>query len=262
MITPWRLIVHGAVDGALNMALDRALQICREEGSSPPTVRLYRWARPTVTLGRFQPVEGVDRLLCEALGVDVVRRFTGGRGVLHDDELTYSVVASTQDGVPRGTADSYAHVSSALIHTYQAIGIEAELTRRRRGDAASSACYLQTTRADLTCGGSKLSGSAQVWLGHTVLQHGSFTRSRDWGREGGVFRLTSAQTETLRRCTVTIDEVSSQRIDDRSLVSACIAGFQAGLGIRLIQGELSAHEALCAAQLLAPPHAAHTPPRP
>jgi lipoate-protein ligase A len=257
----WRLIVHGAVDGALNMAIDRAIQMCRAQDLCPPTVRLYRWARPTVTHGKFQSLEGIDRAVCGSLGVDVVRRFTGGRGVLHDDEVTYSVVASTRDGIPRGTTDSYAYLSSALVRTYQSLGIEAELTKHRRGDAASSACYLQSTLADLSSGTSKLSGSAQVWLGSTVLQHGSFTRSRDWERERDVFRLTREQLETLRRCTVAIDEVCAQHVDDGSLVAACISGFQTGLGIKLVEGELSALEALYAAQLVAEP-LVHAHPRP
>jgi lipoate-protein ligase A len=257
----WRLIVDGAIDGALNMAIDRAIQMCHEEDLCPPTVRLYRWARPTVTLGKFQSLDGVDTDLCDSLHVDVVRRFTGGRGVLHDDEVTYSVVASTRDGIPRGTTASYAHLSPALVHTYRMLGIEAELTQRRRGDGSSSACYLQSTRADLSLGDSKLSGSAQVWLGSTVLQHGSFTRSRDWEREQGVFRLTQAQLETFRRSTVAIDELRNQRVDDRSLIAACVSGFESGLGIRLVESELTATEALYAAQLRMQPLVQAHPPR-
>ena len=82
-------MIDGPASGAWNMALDRAVQLAHEAGQTPPTLRLYRWERPTITLGRFQPAEGVDRDFATARGIDVVRRFTGGRGVLHDDELTY-----------------------------------------------------------------------------------------------------------------------------------------------------------------------------
>ena len=84
------------------MALDRAVQLARQAGDAPPTLRLYRWARATVTLGRFQSAAGVDRELCAREGIDVVRRFTGGRGVLHDDELTYSIVRAWTTVSPAG----------------------------------------------------------------------------------------------------------------------------------------------------------------
>ncbi len=150
MAPVWRLLVQGPVDGALNMALDRAIQVCREQGSAPPTLRLYRWARPTVSLGRFQALETIDAQYCARGGIDVVRRFTGGRGVLHDDEVTYSAVCGLDDGVPRGVAASYRYLCAALVQAYRALGVDAELTERDRGHAETGACYLQTTRADLS----------------------------------------------------------------------------------------------------------------
>ncbi|PKQ17278.1 MAG: hypothetical protein CVT67_00240 [Actinobacteria bacterium HGW-Actinobacteria-7] len=250
MSTPWRLLVHNTVDGALNMAVDRAIQIGREEGTSPPTLRLYRWSRPTVTLGRFQNVESVDLSECRASGADVVRRSTGGRGVLHDDELTYSVVASLEDGVPRGTAASYAHLCVAIVETYRCLGIDASLTSRQRGVSGSAACYLQTTRADVSFGAAKLSGSAQVWHGSTVLQHGSFTVTRDTAREGRIFCLDSDQRSQLSNHTVTIEEALRRRVTDTELLTACVEGFERGLGVQLYRSELTAEEALRAGALV------------
>jgi lipoate-protein ligase A len=258
---PWRLIVHDRVDGALNMAIDRAMQVSRHAGSTPPTLRLYRWARPTVTLGRFQKTHDVDLEYCRSQGIDVVRRFTGGRGVLHDDELTYCVVASVDDGVPRGTADSYAHLCAALIHTYGFLGIGAVLTARDRGDTTSGACYLQTSRADLSCGPAKLAGSAQVWLGSTVMQHGSITLSRDIERERRVFRLSAEQTDRLGSHTLTATDALSSPPDLDHLVAACIAGFERALGVSLKRGGLTAFEgervALIGASGLVGPDAPH-----
>ena len=94
MSEAWRLLIDdGPNEGAWNMALDRAVQLAHEAGDAPPTLRLYEWRSPTVTLGRFQAADSIDREWCAANGIDVVRRPTGGKGVLHDDEVTYSIIA-------------------------------------------------------------------------------------------------------------------------------------------------------------------------
>lgn len=251
MAAVWRLLEHGPVDGALNMALDRAVQLAREEGSAPPTLRLYSWARPTITLGRFQKAIDVNAEVVAREGIDVVRRFTGGRGVLHDDELTYAVVASVDDGVPRGVAASYRHLCEALVAAYQELGLgDAELTRRDTGDASSGACYLQTTRADLSLGATKLSGSAQVWHQSTVMQHGSFTVTRDVDREARVFSLTAEQAVHLAQGTATIAGPHRPRPTTDALRRAVINGFERALGVSLVEGTLTAREAELAAELV------------
>jgi lipoate-protein ligase A len=246
----WRLLIDGPVAGAWNMALDRAVQLARESGDAPPTLRLYRWERPTVTLGRFQIADGVDREFASLEGMDVVRRFTGGRGVLHDDELTYSVVAGIADGIPRGTSASYRMLCSALAETYRLLGVDAELTARPRGDGSSAACYLHATPADLSLGLAKLSGSAQVWSGDTVLQHGCFTRSRDVTREAAVFRLSQEATARLAADTTTLADVLDPVPDFEAIAWAAQEGFERALGIRLAVGEVSAREIELAEELL------------
>lgn len=246
----WRLIVHGPVDGALNMALDRAVQLAREEGSAPPTLRLYRWSRPTVTLGRFQSAGDVSVSACEASGVDVVRRFTGGRAVLHDDEVTYSVVASTEDGVPRGVAASYRHLSAALVSAYNLLGVDAQMSTGGAVSVSSPACYLLNTQADLSLGSSKLSGSAQVWAGSTVLQHGSFTRSRNVERDALVLGLTAAESDLMRRHAVVLADVVKSTPSYSTIESAVIRAFEQALSVELRHGELSAREAQLASGLL------------
>lgn len=224
------------------MAIDRAVQLSREAGESPPTLRVYRWVRPTVTMGRFQRAESIDFDACEALGVDVVRRFTGGRGVLHDDEVTYSIVASESDGVPRGVAASYRYLCAALAEAYRLLGVPAELTSRDRGAGSSGACYLQTTRADLSLGERKLSGSAQVWSGTTVLQHGSFTLTRDVERESRVFMLEPGESEHLAESTAEIVDALGVRPSLDEVVAAIVSGFEAALGVRFEPGILSGAE--------------------
>ncbi|NTU70843.1 MAG: lipoate--protein ligase family protein [Coriobacteriia bacterium] len=261
MNASWRLLIDdGPADGAWNMALDRAVQVCREKGGSPPTLRLYRWIRPTVTLGRFQSADGVDMEVCATSGIDVVRRFTGGRGVLHDDELTYSIVAGTADGVPRGTAASYRMLCEGLVEAYRALGVEASLTARPRGDGSSAACYLHATAADLSLGALKLSGSAQVWHGSTVLQHGSFTLSRDVAREAQVFRLAGEESKRLMAETATIEQSLQRRPTDAELCEAVVAGVSRGLSLDLEPGVISESERALASELL-PETDARTLPR-
>jgi len=241
-IRRWRLIETGAEDGAWNMAVDRALLRARDEGLVPPTLRLYRWRRPTVSLGRFQSAEDVDVAACRELGVDVVRRPTGGRGVLHDRELTYAVAAGRADGIPSGTAASYAYLCGALAAAYRILGVEADLTQRSRGDRDSASCYLHATRADLSIGAAKLSGSAQVWMHGTVLQHGSFVVARDVEREARVFGLSRDAAERLRQTTRTLEESLGAAPPEQALRAAVLGGFERALGVTFEAGALTATE--------------------
>ncbi len=239
----WRLIINGPVDGAMNMAIDRAVLACREKGTSPPTVRLYAWDVPTVTLGRFQKTEDVDIEMALERGFDVARRPTGGRGVLHDDEITYSFVAGVGDGVPRGVAASYRHLSAALVAAYAALGVHAEVAARDRGSAtARGACYLHTTQADLSLGAAKLSGSAQVWKGEAVLQHGSFVVSRDAAMEARLFRLGAEGEEALGSEAATLLDALGSRPSHAAIVSAILDGVRDTFGVHLVQGDLSDEE--------------------
>lgn len=213
-------------------------------------MRLYHWKRPTLTLGRFQSLEGIDRVACERYGIDVVRRFTGGRGVLHDDELTYAFVVAIEDGVPRGVAASYRHLCGVLVEAYRLLGVDAALNASDDPANKSSACYLQGTRADLSLGALKLSGSAQVWHGSTVLQHGSFVRSRDLEREAQVFRLDPSEAQQLVAKSATIEAVTGSRPSRSEIAEAIVSGARAMLGVELVRGVLSEREERLADELM------------
>ena len=233
------------------MALDRAVQLSVRAGDAPPTLRLYRWVRPTVTLGRFQDASGVDTQECSRLGIDVVRRFTGGRGVLHDDEVTYAVVARTSDGVPRGTAASYRWFSRALVSAFSLLGVETALVSRPGGQpGAVSACYLHATQADLAQGAAKMSGSAQVWSGDAVLQHGSFTISRDVARDVKVFGLSRDEGLRLARDATTLSDALGRVPSVAEVQDAVVRGVADALGVTLKPGEYAREERDAARGLL------------
>jgi lipoate-protein ligase A len=246
----WRLIVDGAADGAWNMAVDRAILESHEAGDAQPTLRLYRWNRPTVSLGRFQRRADIDEAFCRDRGIGVCRRPTGGRGVLHDDELTYSIIAGVRDGVPRGVGASYRMLCGALVEAYRRLGVSADLTSRPRGERAAGACYLHATHADLSVGAAKLSGSAQVWSRGSCLQHGSFVISRDIERESAVFRLDERGRSALARTTLTISDATGARPEEAALQEAVVTGIASALGIRFDCGALDAGERDAAQRLV------------
>ncbi|MBN2247308.1 MAG: lipoate--protein ligase family protein [Coriobacteriia bacterium] len=237
-MTRWRIIIDGPADGCRNMAVDRAILAAHAEGQAPPTLRLYRFAPPTVSIGRFQNIADVDVEYCREHGIGICRRPTGGRGVLHDDELTYSIVAGVADGLPRGVRESYRYLSGALAEAYRALGVDATLTARDRG-SRGGACYLHATGADLSLGAAKLSGSAQVWDGDSCLQHGSFVITRDVHREAQAFMLDDAARDALGRSTATIADATGRRPGDDEIAAALIAATRSVLGAQTVRGDLS-----------------------
>ncbi len=171
---PWRLLDTGAAAGSMNMAIDEALMDAVRAGA-PPTLRVYRWEPACLSFGRNQPARGrYDRAALRAAGVDVVRRPTGGRAVLHDDELTYSVVCSAGElGPPRL---AYRRINEVLVAALAALGVPAavqEGIRRPAPVPSTVPCFAEPVEGEVLAAGRKLVGSAQVHRDGVLLQHGS-----------------------------------------------------------------------------------------
>ncbi len=170
----YRFIQTGPMDAALNMAIDESIHLHHLEGSVPPTLRVFRWEQPSISLGRFQSIEReIDTERCQQLGVALVRRPTGGRAVYHRDEFTYSIVIGKRYGVPSGVVAAYAYLAQGLLAALQNLGVSAVLSDERVSKQPSAACFASSTQADLTSNGFKLVGSAQVWKDDALLQQGS-----------------------------------------------------------------------------------------
>jgi lipoate-protein ligase A len=170
----YRYIDTGIQGTALNMAIDEAILVHYLRGEAPPTLRVFRWSQPSISLGRFQNVEKELELeRCERQGVAIVRRPTGGRAVYHRDEFTYSIVIGKREGTPAGVVAAYAYLARGLIVALHSLGVRAILSEGKVSKNPSAACFASSTQADLTSGGYKLVGSAQVWREDGLLQQGS-----------------------------------------------------------------------------------------
>ena len=152
----WRLMIEEAPrSGAANMAVDEAIAEATATGAAPPTLRFYRWHLPTVSLGRHQKLADVDEEQIAVHGYDLVRRATGGRAILHTDELTYSVAGPTADPhMAGGVMDAYLRFSNGLLSGLKALGLTAEKASRRTRAARdlSAACFETPSAYEITAG--------------------------------------------------------------------------------------------------------------
>lgn len=174
----WRLINSGFQTGAMNMALDEAFLHSVVTGNSLPILRFYRWSPATVTLGYAQSVvTDLDLDFCRQAGLDVVRRSTGGRAVLHDQEVTYSVIAPFNTNLfGNSVLDCYRVISEILQKTLMQFGLPAQLVPGKLRDAQQSikaVCFSTPSQYELVINGRKVAGSAQKRHGQVFMQHGS-----------------------------------------------------------------------------------------
>jgi lipoate-protein ligase A len=170
----YRFLNTGVQEAAMNMAIDESVLTHHLKGETPPTLRVFRWSQPAISLGRFQSIEReIVSEVCLERGVALVRRPTGGRAVYHRDEFTYSIVISKHYGVPPGVVAAYAFLAQGLLAALALLSVQAALSDERASKHPSAACFASSTQADLTSGGFKLVGSAQVWRDDALLQQGS-----------------------------------------------------------------------------------------
>ncbi|MFA5353617.1 MAG: lipoate--protein ligase family protein [Thermodesulfovibrionales bacterium] len=187
----WRFIDSGSSSASYNMALDEAISLAVRDGSAPPTLRIYGWDRQSVSIGHFQKPETVNLAYCEAHEIPVVRRPTGGRGILHGDELTYSFTARNEGLFSQGLLDTYLLIGSALKRAMEMEGIPITMKLEResgRNLVRSPLCFKSQSFGEIGIGGRKLVGSAQKRWREGFLQQGSIPYSIDYERLPLVFK--------------------------------------------------------------------------
>lgn len=251
----YRYINTGIQDAALNMALDEAILTHYLHGEVPPTLRVFRWSQPAISLGRFQHVEReIDLERCQQQGIALVRRPTGGRAVYHRDEFTYSIVIGRREGVPAGVVAAYAYLCQGIIAALQRLGIRAELSDERVSKHPSAACFASSTQADLTSNGFKLVGSAQVWKEDALLQQGSLPLDDRAAEFFDLLRFPDAQArmealEQYQEKTTPLHTFASAVTWDE-VAQAFASGFSDCMETAFVPGELLPSELELARQLV------------
>lgn len=226
---PWRLIVDGAVPGARNMARDAAILEAVSAGGASPTLRLYGWNPPCLTLGRHQRVEAADLEFCHREGIDVARRPTGGRALLHHLELTYAVIAPLGRGpLPHALQDAYRTICSALVRAMHAVGVEAALTDGEvnvllPSPRSAVPCFKEPAGGEVVVGGRKLIGSAMRSHAGTILQHGSILLEWDGRLQAGAMGL--ADDSGLRPHITTLADELDRPVGRADLTDAVVDAF-------------------------------------
>lgn len=275
----WRLILHPPGRGAWNMAVDEAILEAAGCGDAPPTLRLYAWEPPCLSLGHAQPFSDVDWLALQSKGWDVVRRPTGGRAILHADELTYSVCGPLDE--PRlsgGVLESYRALSEALLSALHTLNIPAEAYEKPSAAPPTHAvnhptaqiapenalladnernnpvCFDVPSSYEITVGGKKLIGSAQARRKEGVLQHGSLPLHGDLTRIVQVLAFPDevarqAAAQRLVQRATTAESILGQPLTWQEAAEAFVAAFERELNLSLLPGELTASEVSRAREL-------------
>lgn len=245
----WRLINSGYLDGYTNMAIDEAMFTLCSANCIPPTLRLYGWEPPAISIGYFQSplnpplVRGVG-------GIDIVRRLTGGGAIFHDKELTFCLVTVFKDSIiPEDVSASYNTICGAVINGLQTLGIDARI--RGNGNAAAASvvakadlpqqksssvpqpffCFARPSKYDIVFKDKKLVGSAQRRKNGFLLHHGSILLGDQYLENTGYHNGSTS-----------INSILDRKVEFEELSKNVIQGFKKELSIDLIPGELTEEE--------------------
>jgi len=258
MPTPWRLLTTPPARGSWNMAVDEAILESATRGDVPPTLRLFAWQPACLSLGYAQPIADVDRARLAQQGWELVRRPTGGKAILHTDELTYSVTGPQSEPRLTGSVlESYRRLSAALLKALHLLGIpaqsQAEVLHMNSGPKGP-VCFEVPSKYEITVGGKKLIGSAQARRRDGVLQHGTLPLYGDLTRITEVLNFPdetgrALAAERLAERATTAEIVLGYPLAWNTAAHAFTTAFEAALDLKLTPAELTPTELERAAQL-------------
>jgi len=242
----WRFLDTGALPGALNMAIDQAILGLHANGISPPTLRFYQWSPPAVSLGYCQKQPNLDLAACQRLGIEVVRRPSGGRAVLHLGDLTYAVIAGTAEGMPSAVTAAYRLICDGLLQGFRLLGIDAVMGRGVIKPPQMDICFLRGTLGSIVHQERKFVGSARTWHASSMLQHGSIILAPQiealislWP---GIADSPEERQAKLEGRISSLQEILGRLPEVAEVKGAIRAGLAQALGIRFVPGELTPGE--------------------
>ncbi|MEA3439932.1 MAG: lipoate--protein ligase family protein [Chloroflexota bacterium] len=255
----WRLIRTPPASGAWNMAVDEAILEAVLQGLSPPTLRLYAWNPPCLSLGYAQPFADVNQEQLQSHGWDLVRRPTGGRSILHTDELTYAVIGLQSDPRLSGSVlESYRNLSQALLKVLHLLAIPATIKGKRssnnkdrngiqKSPIKNPVCFEVPSDYEIVCNGKKLIGSAQARRKEGVLQHGSLPLGGDLTHIIDALQFpdpatrSKAEQRLLARAT-TAEQILGYELEWQTAAAAFEKAFAEVLDLQLENSELTTNE--------------------
>lgn len=249
----WYYINSGKCSPAFNMALDECLLNWQSEKTMLPTIRFYEWEVPTLTVGYFQRVaKDIDLEEVKRKELGFVRRQTGGRGVLHDKELTYSVIVSEEHpSMPKTVTEAYRVISQGLLEGFKALGLEAyyavpktEADRENLKNPRSGVCFDAPSWYEIVVEGRKIAGSAQTRQKGVILQHGSIPLEIDLDELYDLFLFPNEKVKARMKSmfsskAVAINDLTNRTFTIQQLVEAFETGFAKGLNVELVPYELT-----------------------
>ncbi|MCG2481739.1 lipoate--protein ligase family protein [Staphylococcus epidermidis] len=241
----WNFINTGSKNPYYNMAMDEALLNFVSRGEIDPVIRFYTWNPATLSIGYFQRLQKeIDIDKVKEKGYGLVRRQTGGRGVLHDKELTYSVIVpESHPNMPSTVTEAYKIISQGLLEGFKNLGFETYFAiprskeeRDKLKQPRSSVCFDAPSWYELVVEGRKIAGSAQTRQKGVILQHGSILQDIDIDDLFDMFkfkneRLKAKMKENFVQKAVAINDISNQHITLNEMENAFETGFKKGLNI-------------------------------
>jgi len=235
------------------MAIDEAIFQTHQKGGAPPTLRVYQWSEVALSLGRHQPLRDINIEECRRQNITLVRRPTGGRAVLHLNEFTYSLVVSSEFGIPSSISEAYKFLSRGLLEALVLLGLPAEMGSRPARKPIPAACFASATRSDILCGGRKVVGSAQRRQAGTLLQQGSLTIRSEAELLFSLLNMFGqdrklALDQYLDQ-TTSLEEMLGKPVGRENIVKALRMGFEKALGWSFEEGGLSHEETAISAYL-------------
>lgn len=229
----FRIIDTGFNNGFFNMALDETVMDSVRNGKTLPTIRFYQWSPLCVSLGYFQRLNEINVNNCRKLGINIVRRMTGGKAVLHNKELTYSFIAP-QSFLPRSIIESYKIIATPILNTLEQLGLKVSLIDEKIGEGSSSFCFFEHSYYEINVNNKKIVGSAQARIKDVLLQHGSIMLDYSPEIFAHIFNTKENDIDErkIKKRVTSIKHEMQENLNLSKLKSLLIENFERSLNIK------------------------------